>query len=199
MSRLRAGLRVLAGSTIVFVLYFSLPFSNVRDRSAWLVLAILLAVVVALTVWQIRGIIDADDPRLRAIEALAVSIPLLLVSFSTVHFLIGQSNPAAYTEPLTRIDSLYFAVTVFSTVGFGDISAVSQSARALVTVQMFVNLLVLGVGVRIVLGAVAVGRERKTTPPDESNVRLSEPRDAPTPMVERTLDSSPPDPTVHDE
>jgi hypothetical protein len=199
MSGLRAGLRVLAGSAVVFVLYFTLPFSNIEDRSAWFVLAILLAVIVALMLWQIRRIIDADEPRLRAIEALAVSIPLLLVSFSTVHFLIGQSDPAAYTEALTRIDSLYFVVTVFSTVGFGDITAVSESARVLVTVQMLVNLLVVGVGVRIVLGAVTVGRERKTTRPDESNVGLSEPGDAPTPIVEPSLDSSPPDRTVQDD
>jgi voltage-gated potassium channel len=164
MSLLRAALRVLGGSVIVFTLYFILPFSNVKDASAWFLLAILLTVVVALMVWQVRGIIDAADPRMRAVEALAVSVPLLLVSFSTVHFLLGQSNPAAYTEPLTRLDSLYFAVTVFSTVGFGDISAVSQSARIVVIVQMLVNILVLGVGARIILGAVEVAKERAATP-----------------------------------
>ena len=95
MSRLWAVLRVLGGSAIVFLLYFTLPFSNLDDSSAWLVLAILLTVIVALMVWQVRAIIDANNPRLRAVEALAVSIPLLLVSFSTVHFLVGQSNPAA--------------------------------------------------------------------------------------------------------
>jgi Ion channel len=164
MSRLWVVLRVLGGSAIVFLLYFTLPFSNVEDSSAWVVLAILLTVIVALMVWQVRAIIDSNNPRLRAVEALAVSIPLLLVSFSTVHFLMGQSNPAAYTEPLTRIDSLYFTITVLSTVGFGDISAVSQSARIVVAVQMLVNILVLGVGVRVILGAVEVGRERAAAP-----------------------------------
>ncbi len=32
-------------------------------------------------------------------------------------------DPAAFNETLTRIDSLYFTLTVFATVGFGDIAA----------------------------------------------------------------------------
>ena len=35
----------------------------------------------------------------------------------------------------TRLDSIYFTVTTLSTVGFGDIAAHSQGARAVVTVQ----------------------------------------------------------------
>ena len=163
LSRLWAALRVLAGAAIVFVLYFFLPFTNVRHASAWFVLALLMAVCVGLMAWQIRAIIEAVNPQLRAIEALAVSVSLLLVSFSTVHYLIGQSNPAAYTAPLSRLDALYFSVTVFSTVGFGDISPVTEVTRAIVTIQMLVDLLVLGVGVRIILGAVEAGRTRAAT------------------------------------
>ena len=36
---------------------------------------------------------------------------------------------ANFTHPLTRTDTLYFAVTFFSTVGFGDIAAKSEAAR----------------------------------------------------------------------
>jgi voltage-gated potassium channel len=165
----------LAGAAAVFVLYFCLPFSNVEDRSAWLVLAVLLAACIGLMAWQIRAIVEAVDPRLRAVEALAVSITLLLVSFSTVHYLIGQSNPAAYTAPLTRMDALYFSVTVLSTVGFGDISPVTQATRIVVTVQMLVDLLVLGIGVRVILGAVQVGRERaaSATPPSIGDLQTA--------------------------
>ena len=160
VAALWAAARVLAGSAVVFALYFGLPFRNVHDLSGWLWLALMLAVIVALMGWQIRRIIDADDPRMRAVEALAVSIPLLLTSFATAHYLISQSTSSAYTEALSRMDSLYFSVTVFATVGFGDISAVSDSARVVVTIQMITDLLVLGVGVRIIFGAVEVGRER---------------------------------------
>jgi hypothetical protein len=35
-----------------------------------------------------------------------------------------RASAASFTEPLTRTDALYFSVTVFSTVGFGDIGCV---------------------------------------------------------------------------
>jgi hypothetical protein len=43
---------------------------------------------------------------------------------------------------------------VFSTVGFGDIVAVDQTARVVVTVQMLLDLLFLGLVVRSFAGAV---------------------------------------------
>jgi uncharacterized membrane protein len=56
------------------------------------------------------------------------------------------------------LDALYFAVTVFATVGFGDIAAHSQLARGVVTAQMIVDFLFLGIVARVLLGAVKVGR-----------------------------------------
>jgi Ion channel len=41
---------------------------------------------------------------------------------------------------------LHFAVTVFSTVGFGDISAKSEAARLVVTGQMLADLIASGSG-----------------------------------------------------
>ena len=43
---------------------------------------------------------------------------------------ISASN---FSEPLTRTGALYFTVTVFSTVGFGDITAKTEAARLVVT------------------------------------------------------------------
>jgi hypothetical protein len=45
-------------------------------------------------------------------------------------------SASAFGERLTHTDGLYFTVTVFSTVGFGDITAKSQAARLVVTGQM---------------------------------------------------------------
>ena len=73
----------------------------------------------------------------------------------------GRHRPASFSQPLTRSDSLYFTVTVFSTVGFGDILATSQTAKLAVTVQMVLNLLFLGLGVRVIVGAVELSRQRR--------------------------------------
>ena len=63
-------------------------------------------------------------------------MPLFLLIFAAVYELLSGTDPHAFSETLSRTDSLYFVVTVFATVGFGDITAVSQSARVIVTVQM---------------------------------------------------------------
>ena len=88
------------------------------------------------------------------------------------YFLMAQDDPGSFNvHTLTRTDALYFTVTVFSTVGFGDITATSQTARLVVVVQMLLDLLVLGLGVKAFVGAVQKGREQRPAPdairPDE--------------------------------
>ena len=56
-----------------------------------------------------------------------------------------------------------FSATVFTTVGFGDIVAKRQAARLIVTSQMFLDLVIIGIVVRGVVSAVKVGRQRPAT------------------------------------
>ena len=63
---------------------------------------------------------------------------------------------------MTRTDALYFSVTVFSTVGFGDIAAKSETARVVLIVQMLGDLALLGAGARVLLGAVRRGQQRRS-------------------------------------
>jgi voltage-gated potassium channel len=76
---------------------------------------------------------------------------------------MAQSDLSNFNlHPLTRTDALYFTVTVFATVGFGDIVATTQVARLVVTVQMVLDLGVLGLGIHVFLGAVQRGRQHYT-------------------------------------
>ena len=56
---------------------------------------------------------------------------------------------------------LCFALTVLATVGFGDITARTEAARLLVAGQMIIDLIILGLGARVVLGAVTRGWRRR--------------------------------------
>jgi voltage-gated potassium channel len=88
-------------------------------------------------------------------------VPLFLVLFAASYFLLAQDGADNFTvDSLTRTDSLYFTVTVFATVGFGDISATSQTARVFVMAQMILDLIVLGLLVKVFLGAVDIGRRQ---------------------------------------
>ena len=64
---------------------------------------------------------------------------------------------------LSRVDSMYFSVTVFTTVGFGDIAAKAQGARVIVTFQMILDLVIVGVVLRMVVNAIKIGRQRQTS------------------------------------
>jgi voltage-gated potassium channel len=82
--------------------------------------------------------------------------------FAAAYYAMARSRPDSFNvRDFTRTDSLYFTVTVFSTVGFGDITATGQIARIVVTLQMVLDLIVLGLGVRVFVGAVRLGRARK--------------------------------------
>ena len=148
-------------STAFVTGYFVLPVSSSYAMRTVVVLVAGLAILGALFTWQVRAIIAAPYPAAKAIGALMVSAPLFLVLFASVYFVLGARDPSEFSEPLTRLDSLYFTVTIFATVGFGDITAVSGTARALTLVQMVGDLLLVGVIARVILGAVEKGRRRQ--------------------------------------
>ena len=97
-------------------------------------------------------------------------MPVFLLVFAATYFMMEQANADNFNvDSLTRTDSLYFTVTVFATVGFGDITATSQVARVVVIAQMILDLLVLGLVVKVFLGAVEKGRGRRTTRQDSES------------------------------
>jgi voltage-gated potassium channel len=146
-------LRSLLVSVVIVAGYFLLPL-RLDGAAAVITLVGGLVFVAVLLAWQIREIARSPYPRLRAVGALATSVPLFLTVFATTYFLMGRAQPANFSEPLSRLDAAYFTVTVFATVGFGDIVAVSQSARAVATVQMIGDLVVVGLVARTLFGAI---------------------------------------------
>lgn len=163
----RGLLRALTSTAALVALYFVWPFDSLRAVPPAISLTIAGLVLVVISSWQIRAITRSPYPGLRAIEALAVTVPLFLLLFAGLYYAMALDDPANFSAPsLTRIDTLYFTVTIFSTVGFGDISAVSEPARLVVTVQMILNLLVLGAGIRMFIGAAKRSREFHAADPD---------------------------------
>jgi voltage-gated potassium channel len=150
--------RTALSVAILVLIYFNIPLGLVTGVAAALFLAAgLIGVAVVLGV-QIRATMRSRHPGLRAVESLGISVPLILLLFSVVHYLLDQAAPESYTEPLSRLGALYFSVTMFATVGFGDIAPVSPPARVITILQMLANLGFLGVVARVLFGAVANSR-----------------------------------------
>jgi voltage-gated potassium channel len=156
-----SGLRALATTAALVAIYYLLPLDHTSTPIAAATLIIGLVAFIALVAFQARRIIRARFPGLRAVEALATSLPLFLLLFSGTYVVMAAVSASNFGEKLTHTDALYFTVTVFTTVGFGDITAKSEGARLLVTVQMATDLIILGIGAKIILGAVTRGRQRQ--------------------------------------
>ncbi|WP_063831942.1 potassium channel family protein [Streptomyces bikiniensis] len=150
---------VVATSTTA---YFLLPLDSTLDQHTVVVLVLGMLGIGALLALQAVGIVRSPYPRLRAVETLSTAVPLFLLLFSCTYFLYAREEGGrSFSEPLSRNDALYFTVTVFATVGFGDIVPVSQTARALTTCQMVADLVLVGVIAKAVVGAVRIGLERR--------------------------------------
>ena len=153
-------LRSLVVAILLFVAYYTLPMDR-PERSGLVVLIIGIAVLGLVLLWQVRAIMGSPYPRLRAFETLTIGIPLLLIVFAAAYYLIQNGDPDSFTQSLSKTDALYFTITVFSTVGFGDITAKTELARILVSIQMMFDLAVFGLVAKLIFGAVEVALKKK--------------------------------------
>jgi hypothetical protein len=144
--------KVLGALLGLGLVYFGLPLTgDFGEVWSWLTLVSGTALFGWVFVRQIRRIGTSAHPMTRAVEALVIVLGLFLVMFASVTFSLEYNQPGSYSEPLTKIDALYFTVTTLATVGFGDISPESESARVFVTFQMLVNLLFVGAALRLIV------------------------------------------------
>ncbi|MGW7438030.1 potassium channel family protein [Streptomyces sp. NPDC054849] len=154
-------LRSLASLVLLTALFYLAPLNSGFGVLTVVTLGLGMVFFGLLAAWQVAAIAHAEFPRMRALEALATAVPLFLVLFSSTYFLLAQAVPNSFTEPLDRTDALYFTVTVFATVGFGDIAPVTGTGRVLTTVQMVADLIVVGVIAKALFGAVRLGMRRR--------------------------------------
>ncbi|MBB4893299.1 small-conductance mechanosensitive channel [Streptomyces olivoverticillatus] len=156
-----AVLRPLVSATGLLLVYYLLPLDKGFTGATALGLALGLTGVLLLFMRQSRSIAESSRPRLRAVEMLATVMPLFLLLFAATYYLVERKEPGNFNVHLNRTAALYFTLTVFTTVGFGDIVALSDTARILTMVQMAADLLVLGVAAKVVVGKVQAGLRRR--------------------------------------
>ena len=156
-----AVLRALLTASLLIALYYALPL-NFEESSISTAAKFTLgaAAFLGLLTWNLRAITQSKNPGLRALEGLMGVVPLFILLFASTYFTMSRNDATAFSAPLSRTDALYFTVTIFSTVGFGDITPKTEAARLVVSAQMILDLIILGLGVRIILEAVNRGRQR---------------------------------------
>src|SRR3954453_16438384 len=146
-----AVVRLIVVLVVMLAVYLVAPWDRRMDLSAGALLVGWLVVLVLVVVLDVLAVLRSRYPWRRAAEGAVLSVLVLLLPFASAYVLMEQADPGSFTQSLTRIDGLYFAVTVFSTVGFGDIAPVSEVARVVVTVQIIIDLLLVGIIVKVLV------------------------------------------------
>jgi hypothetical protein len=153
--------RIVGVTVVLLVAYFAAPVGQESDSLSLLILVVGLIGFLLLLTYQVKRILDSPTPQLRAVEALATVVPLVIVTFALVYVAISSADAGGFSEPIDKINGLYFTVTVLSTVGFGDITPRTDGPRIAVTVQMLMDLLIVGVVVKVLVGASRIAIDRR--------------------------------------
>jgi hypothetical protein len=138
-----AVMRVLGVVACVLVGYFLIPVEG-AEVLAGLLACVGIVVILVVFARQISRVSRSRRPVLAAVEALVLVFGLFLCFFSLLYVSISSGDTGAFTQDVDKVAGIYFATTVLTTVGFGDISPVSDTARVLVTLQMVLGMVLIG-------------------------------------------------------
>ncbi|GAA1552806.1 hypothetical protein GCM10009789_02970 [Kribbella sancticallisti] len=139
----------------LIVAYYAVPIGLRSNAGFFIGLAFTAAALVVLG-WAITGQVRR---QLRggtevALQSLVTLIELVVVVFAYGFFTLERADPGQVADLDTRTDALYFTATTMTTVGYGDIHAEGQFARAMVLVQLCFNVVFVGALATIVSGEI---------------------------------------------
>jgi len=154
---------------ISFILSRSPKEENLQSVGVIIGMIFLASIYVVFFIRSIRAVQKSQFPGIRAGEAMLSSGILLLAIFASIYSLISLQDPEAFTEVLTPFSSIYFSLTILATVGFGDIAPSSVPARSVAMVQMVLDLVFIGVLVRVLTNAAKRSIANRTTSPVSSD------------------------------
>ena len=137
-----AWLRPLVSLLGILVVFYALPIGGLALETATVVAVLVTLAGVGLLGWAIVGQVRrqlAGDTEVR-VDILLTLLSLVAVVFAFGYLLLEKASPGQFAGLETRTDSLYFTLSTLATVGFGDVHAVGQVGRALVSTQIVFDL-----------------------------------------------------------
>jgi len=93
----------------------------------------------------------------RAIWALRRDPGFVSLGVLAVTAILGGTAFYAVVEDLAPLDAAYLSVASLTTVGFGDITPAKDPARVMVAIQMLLDLVFIGVGIRMLFNVAQHG------------------------------------------
>jgi voltage-gated potassium channel len=135
----------------LLIAYYAFPVEWTGNSPGVVVLSLLgtvggVALVGSMMVKELGYVRKGEHGR--GVRVLAMLLILLVMAASLTFFLLNQISPKEVTGLETRTDALYFVLSTMTTVGYGDVHAEGQVARAMVCVLIVFNVVVVASLVR---------------------------------------------------
>ncbi|MGZ4304095.1 MAG: hypothetical protein ACXVSL_04405 [Solirubrobacteraceae bacterium] len=79
---LRSAARIISSTVVLVLLYVLLPAASNSSARTLISLIVGLAIFMGMIAWQVTSILDAEHPEVRAVETLALAVPVLIIVFA---------------------------------------------------------------------------------------------------------------------
>ncbi|MFY1694779.1 MULTISPECIES: potassium channel family protein [unclassified Solwaraspora] len=139
---------------LMVALYYLVPIepdvSGVHRVVRAVITTVGVVLVATMVLLQIRRQITVDPSDMR-LARLAITLVGGVIAFALADLVISFSDPGQFVNMTTKTDALYFAIGTLTTVGYGDVHANGQVARAAVCVQMLFSVGVLATGASLLV------------------------------------------------
>lgn len=147
-----AGLLTVA---LVLALYSWIPIPQSQESPLGMLIALVMIAVLYLVaaMWAVGRIGRSRHPLRAGMTVLGVMVTAVVVLFALTYLTMSTHNAGAFNERLDKISALYFTMTILTTVGFGDIHAVTHPAMIAVMIQMVVSLTLITTVARVIVSA----------------------------------------------
>ena len=138
-------------SLLLLLLYVVAP-TPIGVRASLVTLLMFLGAILGVAGYLVvllrirRGTTRVDPGSL--VESLVLGTVASVLVFALIYLRIAQT-PGEFAQLHTHVDALYFTLTTMATVGYGDVHAVGQTARAVVTAQLVFNIVLVGAVFRL--------------------------------------------------
>lgn len=160
-------IRTAIGLVFIFWLLSLVPAQSDPRISIPATLLLIGMVIYGLVLrWQLKRVVKSQSPGLVATESLILSAGLFIAIFSAIYVIIEGDSPGSFTEPLDHFTAVYFTITVLSTVGFGDITAVTDTARSIVMAQMILGLGFIAIIIKVFTSTAQKAKAARKAKPD---------------------------------
>ena len=132
-----------------------------------------LSLLVALAVGMVRQLRLASVDGDRHVDGLVMAIATATLTFALAFYVVDVRDPQEIAGLETRLDAVYFTASTMLTIGYGDVHATGQGARALVLLQMVFNVIFVAAAAGLLTSRV---RQRASARVEAARSRTQPPR-----------------------